>query len=251
MDQLKKLIVAVMSTQSADDSFRDFRNFLVQLLYAYPSLRYSVFTILYDIVRGQGQKLSGLLKELRQAFENQEAADGDVKMADETGSKPGTSKDEAPKEDHLEKDLPPLRVLSSKRNSPKQMLRSLNVISHVRNQLSELYKRRRPQTETTNKYFTAEDAEREETLLHSVLDDLVDLWDILSYCLDKISHSKDNRAVMGLQNAAETFFLLHSLAISKPTENQQASGTQAAIQPAEQDASSSSQPTESVNFENA
>lgn len=246
LTQLKKLIVAVMSTQSADDSFRDFRNFLVQLLYAYPSLRYSIFVILFDIVRGQGIKLADLLKQLRQAFEEQ-----DVKMKDLSGTNPGTSKEGDEKEKPEE--FPTLRVLSSKRNSHKQMLRSLNIISYIRNQLADLYKRRRPQNDTSNvnKYFTPEDAEREEKLLHDVLDSLNELWDALSYCLDKISHSKDNRAVMGLQNVAEAFFLLHSLAIPKPAENQPASGAQPnGSQPPEQQPQVDATSTESVKILN-
>lgn len=210
-----------MNTQTADDSFRDFRSFLVELLYAYPSLRHSIFSILFDIVRGQGLKLTGLLKQLRQTLEGPE----DVEMKEEISDKPGSSK-EVEDEETKTKEFPLLRVLSSKRYSPKQMLRSLNVISHVRNQLSKPYKNNRAPTEVS-KYFTAEDADKEEKLLHSVLDDLADLWDILSYCLEKISHSKDNRAVMGLQNAAEAFFLLYSLAIPNPAiQQQQATSTQ-------------------------
>lgn len=239
-----------MSTQTQEDSYREFRNFLVQLLYAFPSLRYSIFVILYDIVRSQGVKLAGMLKQLRQAFEDEEKMQTDETLKD--SNKPGTSKEGESTE--TVRELPSLKVLSSKRNSPKQMLRSLNVVSFVRNQLVELYKRRRS-TNDMSKHFTPEDAEREERLLHSVLDDLDELWNNLSFCLEKISHSKDNRAVSGLQSAAESFFLIHSLAISN-LNNQQTTSTetqaepQAEGQPAEQQTTSSTvQATESVSID--
>jgi hypothetical protein len=246
-----------MSTQTQEDSFREFRNFLVQLLYAFPSLRYSIFVILYDIVRNQGNKLAGMLKQLRAAFEDEEKMQTDETPKD--SNEPGTSNEGDNKESV--KELPSLKVLSSKRNSPKQMLRSLNVVSYVRNQLVELYKRRRS-TNDVSKHFTPEDAEREEKLLHSVLDDLDELWNNLSFCLEKISHSKDNRAVTGLQSAAESFFLIHSLAITNPNQQQQTvaaaepqGDTQAEAQPdqptEEQAATSSTaQSTESVSIDN-
>jgi hypothetical protein len=88
-------------------------------------MRYSIFVILYDIVRNQGTKLTILLKQLRESFEEE----GETSEKTVEAEMPGTSKDA---EESEQKEFPSLKVLSSKRNSLKKLLNTLTVISFIR-----------------------------------------------------------------------------------------------------------------------
>lgn len=208
---------SVMNNHSYDDSFRDCRNFLVQLLYVFPSLRYDVFVILYGVIRGQGEQLATVLSSLRTSLEKRD-------VESESGAGPSES---AP----LTSELSSLKLLSPKQNSPKRMLRSLNTVSFVRTQLTEMNKRRRTGASADDEFLGRAAEEKEEQLLLALLDDLNELWVSLSVCLDYISKSEDTRAVMSLQYVAEAFFLAHALTIN---------GT---VQDAERSAGGDSPPT--------
>ncbi|KAI6200655.1 HECT-type E3 ubiquitin transferase [Aphelenchoides besseyi] len=222
LSRFKKLILSVLDGYSCEESLREFRNFFVQLLYAFPSLRFSIFAILFDVVREQGIRLTQLLEELRDCLNNEKRADQSEDSTMEVVEKriPQKLSILAGSSQNMEATLDVVTTRSlrtSKRNQPKQLLRSLNIVSYLRNQLTEMYKRRK-QSDTSERSndFNKEALEKEDKLLFTVLDDLDSLWEVLSFCLEKVSQSADTRMLLSLQYAAEAFFLLHALAISAP-----------------------------------
>ncbi|CAD5226865.1 unnamed protein product [Bursaphelenchus xylophilus] len=208
MTHLEKLIVGVMDSVVYDDSFRDCRSFLVQLLYVFPQLRYDVFVILFDVIKRQGIKLADMLRTMKVSFEKS------GKLLDD-------EEREAAQSEAADKGVATsVEKKSQKQNSPKRMLRSLNTVSFVRSQLAEMNRRKKPAQDAANDEFIGKKGEeKEEALLYQLLDDLDQLWKLLSECLDCMSKAEDNRAVMSLQYVAEAYFLSHALTINSSLQD--------------------------------
>jgi hypothetical protein len=187
--------------------------------------RPALFEILYDSIKQLGlqlhQQIESLLEELiREKKESTKTTETptDHLQEREASQKPSSSSSSA-----HEVTLPPaLKAFTARNNQPKKLLKSLESISYIRNQLQVLEKRRKPPAppvqEKEGEKPSEEPIEKdkteevEEACLQSMLETLNPLWNSLSMCLEEVSQF-DSRAVLTLQNAAEAFFLAHAFTI--------------------------------------
>lgn len=137
-----------------DEGLKDGRNFIVEVMRAFPSERADVFGMLYDKIKEQGmqlfEKIKVLLDELQQDMDKRKLRSIDsVEHMDETAAgdpRPSTSATAATKEDtasDITLQLPTLKEFSARNNQPRRLLKSLETVSYIRNQLKQMERRRR------------------------------------------------------------------------------------------------------------
>lgn len=138
-----------------DDGLKDGRNFIVEVMRAFPGERSDVFAMLYDKIKEQGlqlyEKIETLLCELKQDMEARKLRSDSTEQMDETQavapvassstSTAAVAKEEAASDITLQ--LPTLKEFSARNNQPKKLLKSLETVSYIRNQLKQIERRRR------------------------------------------------------------------------------------------------------------
>uniref|UniRef100_A0A183BI21 HECT-type E3 ubiquitin transferase n=1 Tax=Globodera pallida TaxID=36090 RepID=A0A183BI21_GLOPA len=137
-----------------------------------------------------------------------------------------------------------LKEISGRESVPNKLLKSLETLQYLCNQMKKLEEQRKKaelakkkneskkkdgaepqqqQQESSSEPQLVADHTKgtdETSLLRKMIDELAPLWEELSNCLTLLERAEDSQhAVLCLQNAAEAFFLSYSLVISPTAQS--------------------------------
>uniref|UniRef100_A0A914HYU0 HECT-type E3 ubiquitin transferase n=1 Tax=Globodera rostochiensis TaxID=31243 RepID=A0A914HYU0_GLORO len=206
----------VLMTSCTDEALREGRALLAEMFRAIPSECHSILRAIYVSIKTQGDQLNSQLSIILQT------ADGNGQQSL----------------------LSVLKEISGRESVPNKLLKSLETLQYLCNQMKKLEEQRKKaelakkknesekkdgvepqqqQQESSSEPQLVADHTKdtdETSLLRKMIDELAPLWKELSNCLTLLERVEDSQhAVLCLQNAAEAFFLSYSLVISPTAQS--------------------------------
>ena len=236
-EKLLKLVVDVLISKGcSEEGLIDATSLLIKLATVFSSCRTIFYKLLLDGVRGLGDSvfsdINALSFELKELLAKMRKDTPVVDNAGDSGDKASSSKGlildryssqsivvsaVATSKHNIsgkEVQLPSMSALISKSSSQFLFLRILKIIITIRGIASSKNKASTPTNQSSE---TKMEVDKEEDKLSSELH-LDHLWDKLSECLCLLSEAPDDHAVLVLQPAVESFFLVHAPEKANKTE---------------------------------